>query len=180
MAPSHDPTKEPKGDDPFLFTDENDKQWMWDFNKSTWFEYLEDSDTIDSNKKRKNPLESKGEPPKKKQNTRKDAPKPSSVYVENLPSDCTLEELVTFFSRAGIIKRDEFTGEYKVKMYNDEDGQFKGDALITYFQPDSVPLALTVLDGADIRYKCPLKVTEVSSSSDFKIISFSNKMYYLG
>lgn len=47
-----------------------------------------------------------------------------------------------------------------IKLYKEEDGSLKGEALITYFKPESVPLALTVLDGSDFRYKRPIKVTE--------------------
>ena len=36
-------------------------------------------------------------------------------------------------------------------MYEDEEGNFKGDALIVYFRPESVNLAVQMLDDSDFR-----------------------------
>ena len=36
-------------------------------------------------------------------------------------------------------------------MYEDDQGQFKGDALIVYFRPESVSLAIQMLDDSDFR-----------------------------
>lgn len=36
-------------------------------------------------------------------------------------------------------------------MYEDDKGQFKGDALIVYFRPESVDLAVQMLDDSDFR-----------------------------
>jgi HIV Tat-specific factor 1 len=36
-------------------------------------------------------------------------------------------------------------------MYEDEKGQFKGDALVVYFRPESVNLAIQMLDDTDFR-----------------------------
>lgn len=45
-------------------------------------------------------------------------------------------------------------------MYSSEDGHFKGDALITYFKPESVQLAVEMLDDSEIRSGCKIKVEE--------------------
>jgi HIV Tat-specific factor 1 len=36
-------------------------------------------------------------------------------------------------------------------MYEDDKGQFKGDALVVYFRPESVNLAIQMLDDTDFR-----------------------------
>lgn len=37
-------------------------------------------------------------------------------------------------------------------MYTDEQGTFKGDALVVYFRPESVNLAIQMLDDTDFRF----------------------------
>lgn len=36
-------------------------------------------------------------------------------------------------------------------MYNDDDGKFKGEVLVVYFRPESVNLAIQMLDETDFR-----------------------------
>lgn len=36
-------------------------------------------------------------------------------------------------------------------MYNDDDGKFKGEALVVYFRPESVNLAIQMLDDSNFR-----------------------------
>lgn len=36
-------------------------------------------------------------------------------------------------------------------MYTDDDGNFKGEALVVYFRPESVNLAVQMLDDSDFR-----------------------------
>jgi RNA recognition motif-containing protein len=73
----------------------------------------------------------------------------TSVYVSNLPKDVSVEEVVDYFSKCGVIGEDA-SGQKRVKLYHDENGQFKGDALVTYFKPESVPLALQLLDETEL------------------------------
>lgn len=56
-----------------------------------------------------------------------------SVYVSNLPTDITEDELEILFSPHGKIK--------KIKIYTDQSGKKKGDALITFANSDSVVIA---------------------------------------
>ena len=39
----------------------------------------------------------------------------------------------------------------KMKLYKDEKGVPKGDGLCSYIKPESVELALTILDGSDFK-----------------------------
>ncbi|KAJ8514445.1 hypothetical protein ONZ45_g8018 [Pleurotus djamor] len=76
--------------------------------------------------------------------------KNTAVYVTNLPLDTELDELVSRFSKCGIIEEDD-DGEPKVKMYATDDGAFSGQALVVYFKEDSVVLAVNLLDEAELR-----------------------------
>lgn len=40
-------------------------------------------------------------------------------------------------------------------MYNDDEGNFKGEALVVYFRPESVQLAIDMLDDSEFRYGVP-------------------------
>ncbi|KAG6033200.1 hypothetical protein E4U41_006969 [Claviceps citrina] len=89
------------------------------------------------NKKRKTP-------PQPKQNT--------AVYVTGLPQDATVAEVHDLFSRkAGVIAEEIDSGAPRIKLYSDESGQFKGDALIVFFKPQSVDMAIMLLDDTDFR-----------------------------
>lgn len=45
---------------------------------------------------------------------------------------------------------EDASGQKRVKIYQDEDGNVKGDALVTYFKPESVPLAIQLLDETEL------------------------------
>lgn len=75
----------------------------------------------------------------------------TAVYVSNLPSDIDLVELKQLFSRYGVIAQDLWTNKLKVKLYTDDEGKFKGDALIVYLRPESVALSIQMMDEYDIR-----------------------------
>ena len=103
-------------------------------------------------------------------------PEQKTIYVTNLPKDATLREVVAFFGKAGMIAEsigvggetntaetakdedaeddtDTDTGvskrrpeDMRVKLYKEEDGTLKGDALITYFSENSIPTAMMLFD----------------------------------
>lgn len=75
----------------------------------------------------------------------------TSVYVTGIPPDATVEELKNTFSKYGVIMEDLETGEPKIKIYRDENGVSKGDALVSYFKEESVPLAVDLLDDSELR-----------------------------
>ena len=101
-------------------------------------------------------------PPKKKSSD----PQPiRSVYVTGLPLDVTTDELKEIFTKCGIINEDPTTGESKIKIYKDIDGNPKGDALITYFKEESVDLAAQLLDDSYIRPSCQIHVQKAITSN---------------
>ncbi|EGR51229.1 uncharacterized protein TRIREDRAFT_57178 [Trichoderma reesei QM6a] len=98
-------------------------------------------------KKRKHDEENGDEkpPPQPKQNT--------AVYVTGLPADATVEEVHDLFSRkAGVIAEEIDSGKPRIKMYTDAEGNFKGDALIVFFKPESVNMAIMLLDDTEFRF----------------------------
>lgn len=90
------------------------------------------------------------------------------MFVSRLPLDATHEEIVSCFSKCGLIEEDD-DGEPKVKMYARETedgsngngngngngagggGEFSGEALVVYFKEDSVELAVNILDDTELR-----------------------------
>ncbi|KAI4108000.1 MAG: hypothetical protein L6R37_001282 [Teloschistes peruensis] len=77
--------------------------------------------------------------------------KNTAVYVTNLPTDVSVQEVSDVFSRCGVIAEEIDRGKPRIKLYTDDDGNFKGDALILYFRAESVDLAVQMLDDTDFR-----------------------------
>lgn len=93
-------------------------------------------------------------------------PKNTAIYVTELPQDITTDELVAHFSKCGIIMDEIMTGKPRVKLYCNEDGSLKGDALVVYLREESVNLALTILDESEIRPNCKIRVQEASNNKN--------------
>ena len=71
--------------------------------------------------------------------------------MTSLPLDADQEEIQHAFSKCGVIAEEIDSGKPRIKMYEDDQGQFKGDALIVYFRPESVALAVQMLDDTGLR-----------------------------
>ncbi|KAI1368047.1 hypothetical protein F5Y08DRAFT_297031 [Xylaria arbuscula] len=84
-------------------------------------------------------------PPLPRQNT--------AIYVTGLPLDVTVDEVHEVFSRkCGVIAEEIDSGRPRIKLYTDEKGNLQGDALIVFFKPQSVEMAIMLLDDTDFRY----------------------------
>lgn len=70
--------------------------------------------------------------------------------MTNLPLNATLQEIDDEFSKYGMIDQSP-DGTKRIKMYADEDGEFKGEALIVYFKKDSVGMAVRMMDDSWFR-----------------------------
>ncbi|KAF9166084.1 hypothetical protein DFQ26_008754 [Actinomortierella ambigua] len=78
-------------------------------------------------------------------------PKPvTSVFVTGLPPDADLEEMVDMFKKGGVFMDDD-DGQPRIKLYTNDQGQKNGEALVTYLRPESVPLAIDLLDDTEFR-----------------------------
>ena len=73
------------------------------------------------------------------------------IYVSGLPLDVALEELKDFFAKCGVIRLDQNTGTWKIKIYTDDEGKPKGDARICYENYESVDMAIDLLNNTQIR-----------------------------
>ena len=82
----------------------------------------------------------------------------SNIYISNLPLDITKTELQNYFSKCGFIRNDPKTNEIKIKIYLDKNNKPKGDALISYIRPESVDLAIVMLNNSEIRPGFKIKV----------------------
>jgi HIV Tat-specific factor 1 len=79
----------------------------------------------------------------------------TGVFVSNLPMDTTKAELAEAFGKFGIISEDFKTGEKRIKFYHDDEGRFKGEVLVIYLNPESVDLAIQMLDDTLLRAAPP-------------------------
>jgi len=90
--------------------------------------------------------------------------------------DVTVDELVTTFSKAGIISKDPVTREYKIKIVDDEKGNTKGEALIKFYRPESINIANTIIQGFPLRFDGTEPVTfELATTEQRKLIQHNLK-----
>ncbi|RMD43699.1 hypothetical protein DV735_g1421, partial [Chaetothyriales sp. CBS 134920] len=152
-------------DNKFLLETEEGTEYEWDTSLKRWIpvldqelldqqaaiyrvEGVEDEDDASASgankkKRKKNGDEGNQKPKKPRTNT--------AVYVTSIPLDATRSEIQSVFSKCGMIAEEIDSGQPRIKMYEDEKGEFKGDALVVYFRPESVQLAVQMLDDSDFR-----------------------------
>ena len=94
------------------------------------------------------------------------------IYVTGLPAGgdacggssgdsaaVTPETVAKYFSKAGLLDLDPETLQPKVKLYRDSNtGMMKGDASVCYARPESVELALSILDESPWDSKHTIRV----------------------
>jgi HIV Tat-specific factor 1 len=93
----------------------------------------------------------------------------TAVYVTGLPLDVTVDEVKEVFQRkCGVIAEEIDSGKPRIKLYTDEDGKFKGDALVVFFKAPSVDMAIMLLDDTEFRYGDPGKMKVQAADSSYK------------
>mmetsp|Transcript_6502 Transcript_6502/g.10005 ORF Transcript_6502/g.10005 Transcript_6502/m.10005 type:complete len:457 (-) Transcript_6502:69-1439(-) len=75
----------------------------------------------------------------------------TAVYITGIPLDSNESEVALAFSRCGIIRRNEQSGEPNVRLYRDTLGNLKGDGIVIFLQRPSVDLAIELLNGTPLR-----------------------------
>ena len=149
---------------------EDDIDLLWDADKMAWFPMYND-DLLSQQQSAYAPAEASANThnhqQKRKHASRTIKVSQSSVYVTGLPLDVSIDELKSYFSKCGLILPDPDSGKPKIKIYTGEQGQPKGDALVTFYKPESVDLALTLLDETAIRPEYVIRVQKADYSSRF-------------
>ncbi|KAG9232050.1 putative splicing factor U2AF-associated protein 2 [Amylocarpus encephaloides] len=76
----------------------------------------------------------------------------TAIYVTGLPFDVTIPEVHEVFSKkCGVIAEEIDSGAPRIKLYTNDKGEFKGDALIVFFKAPSVDMAVMLLDDTEFR-----------------------------
>ena len=159
-----------KTDTGFEFTDTDNITYEYVASKSAWMPILSNIYSIQQSVYSVQGVDESIEPRKRK---KKKDPMPdkkvrpnSAVFVQNLPLDATIQEIHEYFSKCGIILNDTLTNTYKIKMYCDESDRFKGEALVVYYKPESLNMAVNLLDDTVFRMgHSNIKVSPVYFSS---------------
>ncbi|CCF56259.1 hypothetical protein KAFR_0A08250 [Kazachstania africana CBS 2517] len=111
-------------------------------------------------KQKKEELERRRQASKQKRSS-----EPTGLYISNLSLESTtVDSLIDEFSTFGKIKKDH-QNNYRCKLYLDENGRFKGDALIIYERAESVQLAIDLINDAELN-GCKIKVERAEFNND--------------
>ncbi|KAI2614602.1 uncharacterized protein GGS25DRAFT_472415 [Hypoxylon fragiforme] len=163
-----------KLDNKYIAVQDDGSEFEWDSQLKRWIPVLDEEllaqqqsaygggatpedDSNPPNKKRKKDQAANGPRDQgRRQKKQKQPPQPrqnTAVYVTGLPLDVTVDEVQEVFSRkCGVIAEEIDSGRPRIKLYTDEKGSFKGDALIVFFKPQSVEMAIMLLDDTDFRF----------------------------
>lgn len=94
----------------------------------------------------------------------------SRIYISNLPPDVTVDELRELFGSIGTVARIKQKRGYKdqwpwsIKIYTDENGKNKGDAVLSYEDPSAAHSAGGFFNSHEIRgYKINVAMAEKSA-----------------
>lgn len=91
-----------------------------------------------------------------------------------------MDEVAEVFSRkCGVIAEEIDSGRPRIKLYSDPDGKFKGDALVVFFKPQSVDMAIMLLDDTHFRFtvsdSTAGKMRVQAADSSYKKTVYENK-----
>lgn len=109
---------------------------------------VDENEPVPEAKKRKAEGEDTAKTAKVVKKTKTHEPRPNTaIWVTGLPKHLEVQDLKdTFTKYGGVIEESMDTQEPRIKMYRDEEGQFKGEALIIFYRPESVSQAVSMLD----------------------------------
>lgn len=128
--------------------EEGDQEYEYDYIKEQWVNTSKRSLSEDDTNKEDIKRQRKQDMSKLKEelNSLKQKKKNSSIFISNLPVDSGFSEIEETFSKYGKISigKDE---KPRIKMYTNEKGSFKGEALIIYSNPESALLAIEMMDN---------------------------------
>lgn len=128
--------------------EEGDQEYEYDYVKEQWVNTSKRSLSEDDTNKEDIKRQRKQDMSKLKEelNSLKQKKKNSSIFISNLPVDSGFSEIEEAFSKYGKISvgKDE---KPRIKMYTNEKGSFKGEALIIYSNPESALLAIEMMDN---------------------------------
>ncbi|TPX65384.1 hypothetical protein SpCBS45565_g05212 [Spizellomyces sp. 'palustris'] len=159
----------------YVYTGDDGISYEWDDEKHAWFPMwdenliesqqaaygptiTEETTSTSRQKGKRKQIYTSEEPQVKKPKAEPKKRPNTSVYVTGLPRDTTVDEMKEVFGKYGILMEDLATGQPKIKLYKDERGNLKGDALVSYFKEESVDLACNLLDDSDFRLGVPSKI----------------------
>lgn len=92
--------------------------------------------------------------------------KNTAIFITGLPEDTSLDELVEYFGKYGVIMDDMFTGLPRIKMYGGEGGEFNGEALVVYLREESAVMATDYLNESYFRPNSMIHVERASFSTE--------------
>jgi len=84
------------------------------------------------------------------------------ILVQNLPIDATTDEIAEFCGKCGVVRKNPQTKQYFI--YLDKTSLALPQAIVSYFRPESVKLALDILDGAAFREGWSVNVSNYAAA----------------
>ncbi|KAH8652756.1 hypothetical protein BGZ60DRAFT_387707 [Tricladium varicosporioides] len=93
----------------------------------------------------------------------------TAVYITGLPFDATVSEVHEVFSRkCGVIAEEIDSGKPRIKLYTNDAGEFKGDALVVFFKAPSVDMAIMLLDDTEFRFGDSSRMRVQAADASYK------------